>query len=43
MCWVSANSLYGEQSYQFVEVRLIANNYRFAYGIKNKVLEMISN
>ncbi len=29
-----ANRLYGEQSYQFVEVRLIANNYRFAYGIK---------
>ncbi len=29
-----ANRLYGEQSYQFVEVRLKANNYRFAYGIK---------
>ncbi len=29
-----ANRLYGEQSYQFVEVRLKENNYRFAYGIK---------
>ncbi len=31
-----ANRLYGEQSYQFVEVRLIANNSRFAYGIEEK-------
>ncbi len=29
-----ANRLYGEQSYQFVEVRLKANNARFVHGIK---------
>ncbi len=29
-----ANRLYGEQSYQFVEVKLTVSNSRFAYGIE---------
>ncbi len=29
-----ANRLYGEQSYQFVEVKFTVSNSRFAYGIE---------
>ncbi len=38
-----ANRLYGDQSYQFVEVRLKEINSRFVMVLKNTVLEMISN
>ncbi len=38
-----ANRLYGEQSYQFVEVKFTVSNSRFAYGIEDKALEMIAN
>ncbi len=38
-----ANRLYGEQSYQFVEVRLKEMNSRFVMVLKNKVLKMIAN
>ncbi len=38
-----ANRLYGEQSYQFVEVRLKEMNSRFVMVLKNMVLEMIYN
>ncbi len=38
-----ANRLYGDQSYQFVEVRLKEMNSRFVMVLKNMVLEMIYN
>ncbi len=38
-----ANRLYGEQSYQFVEVRLKAIITGLLMVLKNKVLEIISN
>ncbi len=38
-----ANRLYGDQSYQFVEVRLKEMNSRFVMVLKNTVLEIIPN